>query len=201
MPREQHKMVILDFYTSKLRDLQESGDMQRCQGKTLFEKKEQLERWKEHFEALLNRPAPEKPPDIDPAEEDLPINVDPPTRAEKAKAVRQLNSNKAAGPDSMPPEAMKADVETTVDILHNLFAKVWDKTDFPTDWRESHLVKLPKKGDLSNCNNYRGITLLSIPGKVFNRVLLDRIKEATDKLLRDIQAGFRQHRSCTALIR
>ena len=168
-----------------------------AQGKTIFEKREQLERWKEHFDSLLNRPAPENPPDIDPAEEDLPISVDPPTRGEIAKAVSQLNSNKAAGPESIPPEALKADIETTVGILHDLFAKVWDKEHFPTDWREGHLVKLPKKGDLSNCNNYRGITLLSIPGKVFNRVILDRIKEAADKLLRDNQAGFRKHRSCT----
>ena len=168
-----------------------------AQGKTIFEKEAQLERWKEHFETLLNRPAPDNPPDINPSEEDLPISCEPPTREEIAKAVRLLNSNKAAGPDSIPPEALKADVPTTVDILYNLFIKVWEEEDFPTDWREGHLVKLPKKGDLSNCNNYRGITLLSIPGKVFNRILLERIKEATDKQLRDNQAGFRKYRSCT----
>ncbi|VDP71922.1 unnamed protein product [Schistosoma mattheei] len=33
------------------------------------------------------------------------------------------------------------------------------------------MTKIPKKGDLSKCKNYRGTTLLSIPGKVFNRVL------------------------------
>ena len=60
-----------------------------------------------------------------------------------------------------------------------------------------HLVKIPKKGDLNNCNNYRGITLLSIPGKVFTRILLERIKEAVDGQLRDNQAGFRKNRSCT----
>ena len=86
---------------------------------------------------------------------------------------------------------------TTVDILHDLFIKVWNNEEFPADWREGHLVKLPKKGDLSNCSNYRGITLLSIPGKVFNRVLLERIKEVTDNKLRENQAGFRKHRSCT----
>ena len=62
---------------------------------------------------------------------------------------------------------------------------------------QGHLVKLPKKGDLGNCNNYRGITLLSIPGKVFNRVILNRIKDAVDNTLRDEQAGFRKNRSCT----
>ena len=45
--------------------------------------------------------------------------------------------------------------------------------------------------------NYRGIMLLSVPGKVFNRVLLDRMKMAVDNRFRDEQAGFRKERSCT----
>ena len=64
------------------------------------------------------------------------------------------------------------------------------------DRKEGHLVKLPKKGDLSICDNYRGIMLLSIPGKVLNKVMLKRMKNAVDTKLRDNQAGFRQNRSC-----
>ena len=57
-------------------------------------------------------------------------------------------------------------------------------------------IKLPKKGDLGNCNNYRGITLLSIPGKVFNRIMLNKLKDIVDPKLRDNQAGFLKNRSC-----
>ena len=53
-----------------------------------------------------------------------------------------------------------------------------------------------KKGDLRDCSNYRGIMLLSTPGKVLNRILLERMKEAVDPKLQDQQAGFRQNRSC-----
>ena len=56
--------------------------------------------------------------------------------------------------------------------------------------------KTPHKGDLSNCSNYRGITLLSVPGKVFNRIILERMKGEIDPWLRDQQAGFRPNRSC-----
>ncbi|VDP66345.1 unnamed protein product [Schistosoma mattheei] len=65
------------------------------------------------------------------------------------------------------------------------------------DWNGGHLVKIPKEGDLSKCENDRAITLLSIPGNVFNRVLLNWLKDAVDALLRDQQAGFRKDRSCT----
>ncbi|VDP27560.1 unnamed protein product [Schistosoma mattheei] len=50
---------------------------------------------------------------------------------------------------------------------------------------------------MSKCENYRGITLLSVPGKNFNRVLLNRMKNAVDAQLRDQQAGFRRDRLCT----
>ena len=166
-------------------------------GKTIFGKEEQMKRWTEHFSNLLNRSPPENPPDILPARNDLSINCEPPTKEEIVKAVKQLNSGKAAGPDFIPPEALKADANTTADILHQLFVKIWNEGQFPTDWNEGHVVKLPKKGDLSNCNNYRGITLLSIPAKVFNRIILERIKRTTDEKLRDEQAGFRKNRATT----
>jgi hypothetical protein len=67
----------------------------------------------------------------------------------------------------------------------------------PEEWKCGHLVKLPKKGDLSSCNNLQGIMLLSIPGKVLTRIILERLKTAIERTLRDEQAGFRQDRSCT----
>ena len=124
------------------------------------------------------------PPDILPARRDLPVNIEIPTKEEIAMSKAQTNSNKAAGPDGIPPEALKADINSTAEILHGLFAKIWREEVFPQDWKEGHLVKLPMEGDLTSCNNYRGITLLSIPGKVFNRILLNRIKDAVDAQLR-----------------
>ena len=59
------------------------------------------------------------------------------------------------------------------------------------------LIKLPKKGDLSQCKNWRGIMLLNMASKVFCRVILERIKTALDRKLREEQAEFRAGRSCT----
>jgi hypothetical protein len=52
------------------------------------------------------------------------------------------------------------------------------------------IVKLSKKGDLQICDNWRGITLLSVPSKVFTKILLKRIDEKIDEKLREEQAGF-----------
>ena len=165
------------------------------EGQVIYGEEAQADRWKEHFSELLNRPAPVNPPNILPARTDLPIGIEPPSAKEIEDSIRKLNSGKAAGPDEIPPEALKANAGLSAEMLQPLFEKMWKEGQFPKEWKEGHLIKLPKKGDLSQCGNYRGITLLSIPGKVFARILLDRIKEAVDRRMREEQAGFRKGRS------
>ena len=99
------------------------------------------------------------------------IPLHSPNRDEIKKAIIQLNNSKSAGPDGIPAEALKADLETSADMLQPLFELMWEKEEVPQDWKEGYIVKLPKKGDLGLCKNYIGIMLLSVPGKVFNRVI------------------------------
>ena len=66
-------------------------------------------------------------------------------------------------------------------------------TGYVAYWICGLLVKLPKKGDTVNCDNWWGIELLSVQIKVFTRVLLNRMKEHVNLSLRKKQAGFRQN--------
>ena len=157
----------------------------------------QMQRWAEHFEELLNRPPPDDPPNIEPADQDLEIDCEVPDMDEILLAIKQQKSGKAPGPDNIPPEALKEAEELNTEALHMLFKDIWENEEIPNDWKEGYVVKIPKKGDLSLCSNYRGISLLSVPGKIFNRVILNRLKHAVDPKLRDNQAGFRKNRSCT----
>ena len=166
------------------------------EGKPIPGEEGQKRRWKEYFEELLNRPTPKDPPDIQQADKDLPINCNAPTKEEIREAIKKLRNNKTPGPDGIPAEAMKADSQTMEEILQPLFKKIWEEEYIPTEWKEGHLTKIPKKGDLSKCANYRGVTLLSIPSKIFYRIILDRMIDAVDLQLRDQQAGFRKDRSC-----
>ena len=158
-------------------------------GNPLTTAKEQLKRWVEH------RPTPDSPPHISSAETELSISCDKPSKAEIKKAIMTLRSGKAAGADEIPVEAIKADIETAVNMLYSLLSKIWEK-EVPAQWKEEIIIKLPKKGDLRDCSNYRGIMLLSTPGKILNMLLLERMKEAVDPKLRDQQAGFRRNKSC-----
>ena len=83
--------------------------------------------------------------------------------------------------------------EVVLDKLQNLFINCWEKWTLPQDLTDAIIVSLYKnKGEKSDCSNYRGITLLSIAGKILARVLLNRLiptiaQENTPKS----QCGFR----------
>ena len=68
-------------------------------------------------------------------------------------AIKQQKSGKAAGPDDIPPEAMKEAKELTSEALHLLFEDIWEEEEIPLDWKEGYIIKIPKKGHLSVCSN------------------------------------------------
>ena len=73
---------------------------------------------------------------------------------------------------------------------------VWQSESVPEDWVKQLTIPLHKKGAHDHCDNFRGIALLSIPGKVFCRVIQKRLAERGNQLLRESQCGFRKGRGC-----
>ena len=59
-----------------------------------------------------------------------------------------LVNEKAAGPDEIPAEAIKAHIETAGNMLYSLFIKIWEKEEAPAHWKEGIIIKLPKKETL-----------------------------------------------------
>jgi hypothetical protein len=69
-------------------------------------------------------------------------------------------------------------------MLYPLLEKIWKKEKIPEDWEGGLIIKIPKKGDLSNCYNWRSVTLLSIPSKILTRIILNRIQNTVEQHLR-----------------
>ena len=127
----------------------------------------------------------------------LPIRTGKITKIEIREALKSLKNGKAAGPDNIPAEAIKAGGDISISVMYNFMSEIWKEEELPEDWITGLLIKLSKKGNLSYCDNWRSIILLSIASKVLCRVLLNRTREAVDTKLREEQAGFRKGRSCT----
>ena len=164
-------------------------------GTVLTDVDDQLKRWREHFQEVLNRPPPETQTYL-PEAPPLPIRTGPVTRKEVKNAPKTLKNGKAAGFDNIPAEAWKEGGWTSEEVLFTLLNMIWEAEDIPMDWKLGLLVKLPKKGDLSDCTNSRGIMLLSIASKALSRIILTRMQVSADGKFRDEQAGFRSGRSC-----
>ena len=134
----------------------------------------------------------------------LPILIDldnEPTTEELGKAIDALKCNKAPGEDGIPPEVIKRCKTTLLKPLHDLLVTCWQEGQVPQSMRDAKIITLYKnKGDRSDCNNYRGISLLSIVGKVFARVLLPRLQALGDRVYPESQCGFRPGRSTIDMI-
>ena len=78
-------------------------------------------------------------------------------------------------------------------MLEKIFNLIWNVESTPKDWSRMVVTPIHKKGDKLNPENYRAISLLSIPGKVFCRILLDRMKAKTEEVTGESQFGFRPY--------
>ena len=87
-----------------------------------------------------------------------------------------------------------------VKILVKLFNQVIESEVPPRDWSRMMVTPIHKKGDKMDPNNYRAIALLSIPGKVFCRILMDRSSDIIERSLSESQHGFRPNRGTTDAI-
>jgi sorting nexin-29 len=67
----------------------------------------------------------------------------------------------------------------------------------PQQWKEFIIVPIYKKGDKTDCNNYRGISLLSTAYKILSNFLLARLTPYVNEIIGDHQRGFRRNRSTT----
>lgn len=169
------------------------------QGKLLSNEREQMERWFEHFSELFainnDDPVLHQTKNVPKVRKVQRISTTTPSISEIEEAIASMKSNKAPGIDQITAEMLKADCNTSARILHPIFKKIWEDEVFPEDWLQGVLIKVPKKGDLSNCDNWRGIMLLSCPLKIFCKIILRRLEKKVNETLRETQAGYRAGRS------
>ena len=107
----------------------------------------------------------------------------PPDRNEAHRAINQMSSGKASGSDRLPPELFKSGGPDIINKLVTLYQSIWSSGSVPQEFKDALIVHIFKwKDDRSVCDDHRGISLLSIPGKILDRVILNRlIKHISEK--------------------
>ena len=102
-----------------------------------------------------------------------------------------LQDGKAPGGIGIPAEIWKHGGDNLFSRLHQLITNAWEVDSVPQAWKDASIVTIYKKGDRTDCGNYRGISLLSIAGKIFARILLNRLStHITSEVVLETQCGF-----------
>ena len=114
------------------------------------------------------------------------------------KLLAALDPGKSEGADGMNPKILKELSHQLAEPMTMIFRKSLDEGTLPEQWKSANVTPLFKKGDKSKANNYRPVSLTSIPCKLMERVLRDSMFEYLEKndALSPCQHGFVSKRSC-----
>lgn len=122
----------------------------------------------------------------------------PITYFEVKTATKNLKNNKSPGLDKIPNEILKNLPESCLIRLTSLLNSFLNDEDIPKSLKQIELIPLPKKGDLQDPSNYRGIALCNAISKVYTQILANRLTTWVESfnIIPESQAGFRKNRSC-----
>ena len=196
----RHNSKILYWHVNKLKGGSQSGlvPVKDRNEATISDKEKVKERRVERFESVLSRHTVAGK-DIDENEkvcDTLDVKEDLISEEELVTVLKELKNNKAPGADSVINEFLKYGGSEVRNKLLKIMNMIFENGGVPNDFRKTLTKSLYKKGDKSECCNYRGISLVSVGSKLLSNIRLLRLRDAVDKVLREEQCGFTKGRGC-----
>jgi len=98
-------------------------------------------------------------------------------------------------PVTMSGTRSASPIKLSGSVQGKLITSIWKKEKLLEEWKESIVVPIHKKGDKTNCNNYRGISLLPTTYKILSYILLSKLIPYAKEIIGDHQCGFRRDES------
>ena len=105
-----------------------------------------------------------------------------------------LKRRKEAGPDGLLVDCYKEMTEDQLILVLQMINAWWNTSNIPDEVTQANVILIFKKGDKTNLNNYRPISLLNTNYKILTAILQKRLADVLDKHLQSTQYGFRRKR-------
>ena len=106
-------------------------------------------------------------------------------------AISRIKHGKAGVKNGSLPEMERSAAGELIEYMLDLFTNVLREENFPQEWKDTLLVPIPKGGDLTQCDNWQGISLLGCVGKVFTTVIQKWLQKIAEDVLSDSQCKYR----------
>ena len=187
-------------FWSTIKSIRRGGEREGCgsildkDGQLVTEKRDVLKTWRGYFQDLfasVNQVVEPSMESSSSSEDEEEISME-----EVARKVRKLKAGKSAGVDEIRTEFIKNSGSAGIQWLSRIFNLAMRSSAVPADWRYAIIAPIYKKGNRKECSNYRGISLLSVVGKLYASVLVDRVRVIVEDVLDEVQGGFRPLRGC-----
>ena len=142
--------------------------------------------WKNYFSQLLNV---HKGNDVGGIQIQTAEPLIPkPTLLEVEITIGKLKKYKSPGIDQIPAELIQDGRNSLLSEIYKLLLAIWKNDMLPEQWKESIIVPIYKKGEKTNCSNYRGISLLLTSYKILSSIILGRLTPYVDEIIGDHQS-------------
>ena len=127
------------------------------------------------------------------------LNIISVTELKISKAIDRIKPSKSSGPDNIHPKILKECKRAILKPLKIIFEKSVKECKIPDIWKSAYVTAIYKSGPKSKPENYRPISLTSVPGKILERLIRDELVShmKANNLFSCSQHGFLAGRSCT----
>ena len=115
------------------------------------------------------------------------------------RKILNLKTSSSSGPDKISSRFLQNHVDSLIVPLSIIYTKSLESGGVPQDWRDANVTPIFKKGSKNSPENYRPVSLTSIPCKIMESVMKDEILDflLRQNLLNNTQHGFLPNKSCT----